>query len=135
MKVIVNGTFDVLHVGHIMLLQSARITSSTFVKVLIDSDRRISEIKGPLRPINNVYERSTLLMALKYVDQVVVFDSDQELADEIKHFAPDVMIKGSDYKGKHIIGSEYCKEIRFYERLNQFSSTKKIQDIVNRGYV
>lgn len=133
MKVIVNGTFDVLHIGHILMLESARITPSTVVKVLIDSDRRVASIKGSTRPVNTAFERATLLMALRHVDQVVIFDSDEELINEIKNFKPDVMIKGSDYRGRHIIGADYCKEIKFYERHAQYSSTKKIQDIINRG--
>lgn len=131
-KVIVNGSFDVLHVGHIRLLEYAKSFPKSFVYVLIDSDRRIKELKGKDRPINNEYERASLLFALKSVDKVDIFDSDQELIDYIKTYQPDIMVKGSDYIDKHIIGSQYCKEIKFYERIQKYSSTKKIQDIINR---
>jgi len=129
-RVIVNGTFDVLHVGHIKLLEYA----ATFgpVLVLIDSDRRIKELKGPSRPINGLYERITLLRALKSVDEVEVFDSDLELETLIRECAPDIMVKGSDYKGQSIIGACYCNEIKFYDRIEQYSTTKTIQDIINR---
>jgi bifunctional ADP-heptose synthase (sugar kinase/adenylyltransferase) len=70
---------------------------------------------------------------LKYVDRVEVFDSDLELTNKIKDFAPDIMIKGSDYKDKPIIGKEYCKEIIFYERIDQYSTTNKIQSIIDWG--
>lgn len=134
-KVVVNGTFDILHVGHIELLRHAKSYPNAYVLVLIDSDRRVSELKGPSRPINNVEERIAMLMALRYVDAVNTFDSDEELALHIRNWNPDVMVKGSDYKDKPIIGAEYCKEIYFYERLEAFSTTQKIQDIKDRkGY-
>jgi rfaE bifunctional protein nucleotidyltransferase chain/domain len=132
-KVVVNGSFDILHVGHLGLLELAKSYPNSYVLVLIDSDRRIRELKGSSRPINTEYERSSFLTALKFVDQVKTFDSDTELENLIKDFDPDVMVKGSDYQGKKIIGSEYCKEIKFYDRLEQYSTTKKIQDIISRG--
>lgn len=132
-KVIVNGTFDILHLGHLKLLQYARSYPNSYVLVLTDSDRRIKELKGPDRPVHNEYERTSLLFALKYVDKVEVFNSDEELAQMIKDFDPDVMVKGSDYKGKPIIGAEYCKKIDFYDRLGHYSTTNTIQRIAHRG--
>ncbi len=132
MKVIVNGTFDILHLGHLRLLEYARSFPQSYVYVLIDSDRRVKELKGQDRPIHSEYERASFLFALKAVDRVDVFDSDEELVNYIKNFEPDVMVKGSDYKDKPIIGAEYCKEIRFYDRLERYSTTNKIQDIINR---
>jgi len=131
-KVIVNGTFDILHLGHLRLLEYARSFPDSYVYVLIDSDRRVKEIKGPDRPVHNEYERSSFLFALKAVDRVDVFDTDQELVDYIKNYAPDVMVKGSDYRNKPIIGAEFCKQIKFYDRLERYSTTNKIQDIINR---
>lgn len=132
MKIVVNGTFDILHVGHIRLLEYAKSYPKSYVYVLIDSDRRIKELKGKDRPVNNEYERSTMLSALRAVDRVDIFDTDRELIDYIKNYAPDLMIKGSDYEGKPIIGAEYCKEIKFYDRLEKYSTTNKIQSIANR---
>jgi D-beta-D-heptose 7-phosphate kinase/D-beta-D-heptose 1-phosphate adenosyltransferase len=132
-KVIVNGSFDILHLGHIRLLEYARSFPQSYVLVLTDTDRRIQELKGPTRPVHNEYERCSFLFALKYVDRVETFDSDRELETLIKNYAPDIMVKGSDYRGKTIIGAEHCKEIRFYDRLERYSTTNKIQDIINRG--
>lgn len=131
LKIIVNGTFDVLHIGHLRLLSYAKSYPNSFVYVLIDSDRRVKELKGPSRPINNEYERATMLFSLKSVDRVDIFDSDDELRQYIKNYEPDIMIKGSDYRGKPIIGSEYCKEIKFYEHTGH-STTRLIQHITNR---
>jgi len=131
-KIVVNGTFDIVHVGHLRLLEYAKSFPNSFVYVLIDSDNRIKKLKGSDRPVNNEYERSSLLAALRAVDKVDIFDTDQELINYIKNYEPDLMIKGSDYEGKPIIGAEYCKEIKFYDRLGKYSTTNKIQSIINR---
>ena len=132
MKIVINGTFDVVHIGHLRLLSYAKTHLNSFVYVLIDSDRRVKELKGPDRPFNNEYERATLLSELKSVDRVDIFDTDDELRNYIKNYEPDLMIKGSDYIDKPIIGSEFCKQIKFYDRLEKYSSTQKIQNFINR---
>jgi D-beta-D-heptose 7-phosphate kinase/D-beta-D-heptose 1-phosphate adenosyltransferase len=128
-KVFVNGTFDIIHFGHLQLLNYARSLGDSLT-VGIDSDERVREKKGPTRPINNVCERQELLANLKAVDRVSVFNTDEELIQLIKDC--DIMVKGSDYKGKSIIGETYCKNVIYFDRLNDYSSTKKIQDIINR---
>lgn len=131
-KVVVNGSFDILHVGHIRLLEYAKSFPNSFVYVLIDSDRRIKELKGANRPINSEYERASVLAALKAVDKVDIFDTSEELVYYIKNYSPDLMVKGSDYVDQPIIGSEYCKNIYFYDRLGKYSTTSKIQSIIDR---
>jgi rfaE bifunctional protein nucleotidyltransferase chain/domain len=130
-KVFVNGAFDVLHSGHLDLLDYASLLGDKLV-VAIDTDRRIEYNKGTGRPFNKLSIRKHLMSMLKPVDGVAVFDTDQELLDIIKKYKPDVMVKGSDWKGKKIIGEEYCKEIVFYERTNGQSSSKSIQDFIDR---
>ena len=131
-KLIVNGSFDILHIGHLRLLEHARSFPNSYVYVLIDSDRRIKKLKGLDRPVNNEYERASMLTALKAVDRVDIFDSDEELENYIKNYDPDIMVKGSDYQGKPIIGSEYCRKIIFYDRLEKYSTTNKIKSIIDR---
>jgi D-beta-D-heptose 7-phosphate kinase/D-beta-D-heptose 1-phosphate adenosyltransferase len=131
-QVVVNGTFDIIHLGHLKLLEYARSFPNSYVLVLTDSDRRIKELKGNDRPINNEYERCSMLSAMKYIDRVETFDSDQELIDLIKDFKPDVMVKGSDYLDKPIIGAEHCKEIKFYDRFKHYSTTDVIERINKR---
>jgi rfaE bifunctional protein nucleotidyltransferase chain/domain len=128
-KVFVNGTFDILHRGHLELLTFAR-DQGDWLTVAIDSDQRVKQLKGHSRPINSMAERADLLRHLRAVDQVVVFDTDEELITLISQH--DVMVKGSDYQDKHIVGADVCKEIIFFERLNGYSTTEKIQHIVNR---
>ena len=130
-KIIVNGTFDILHKGHIELLEYAKSLGGMLL-VCIDSDRRVSELKGPTRPINNQYDRTYMLTALKCVDLVWVFDSAEELIDQIKLFKPDIMVKGDDYKGKPIVGEDLINEIKFYDRDSLYSTTNIIQRITNR---
>lgn len=128
MKIIVNGTFDILHPGHLALLNYAK-SLGDFLIVAIDTDERVKKLKGTNRPINNEFERKLLLENLKAVDEVQLFSSDEELLDIIKQCS--IMVKGSDYKGKPIVG-EGSIPIEFFERLDGYSTTEKIQYIVDR---
>jgi len=130
MKIFVNGTFDILHVGHLQMLAYAKSLGTSLV-VGIDSDDRVKRLKGPSRPINTQYERYMMLAHNKSVDEVVVFDTDAELEDLVRDC--DIMVKGSDYKGKPIIGDTFCKRIVFFDILDEYSTTKKIQYISSRG--
>jgi D-beta-D-heptose 7-phosphate kinase/D-beta-D-heptose 1-phosphate adenosyltransferase len=130
-KIFVNGTFDIIHRGHIEMLNYAR-SLGDYLLVAIDTDTRVQQLKGLARPINTLADREYLLSNLKAVDQVVSFDSDQGLESIIKQYAPDVMVKGSDYIGRDIIGAEHCAAIEFYQLVNGYSTTQKIQDIVSR---
>ena len=128
-KILVNGTFDIVHPGHLALLNYAKSLGNWLV-VAIDSDRRVRELKGVDRPINNQHERQLLLENIRAVDQVLIFDSDQELVDIIRSCA--IMVKGSDYRGQLIVGQDVCQELVFFERIHGYSSTEKIQHIANR---
>jgi D-beta-D-heptose 7-phosphate kinase/D-beta-D-heptose 1-phosphate adenosyltransferase len=128
-QVVVNGTFDIVHLGHLALLNYAKSNGDRLV-VAIDSDRRVQELKGTKRPINNQLERKTLLENLRAVDEVRIFNSDKELIDIIARC--DIMVKGSDYRGKTIVGATYCKNLIYFERLDDYSTTNKIQHIINR---
>ena len=129
--IFVNGTFDVLHPGHVQLLNYAKSFGDTLT-VGIDSDRRVAEKKGPSRPIYNIKDRSFMLQNLKSVDYVVVFDSDEELEHCLKTIRPDIMDVGSDWKGKSVIGSMYSAELKFFDRIEEYATTKTIQSIIDR---
>ena len=131
-KVFVNGCFDGgLHRGHIELLNYAK-SQGDILYVAIDSDARVKQLKGPTRPIHNQEDRKFLLENLKAVDRVLLFNTDEELTDLVKIIEPDIMIVGSDYKNKRVIGSEHAKELKFFDRIDGYSTTKIIQSIINR---
>jgi D-beta-D-heptose 7-phosphate kinase/D-beta-D-heptose 1-phosphate adenosyltransferase len=130
-RVIVNGTFDILHRGHIEMLNFAR-SQGTYLLVAIDSDRSVKELKGAGRPINNQEDRKFALDNLKCVDAVWIFDTQAELEHICKLYRPDLMVKGSDYQGKSITGSKYCGDIKYYPLVQNYSTSKTIENINNR---
>lgn len=131
LKVFVNGTFDLLHPGHMALLEFANRIGK-HLEVAIDSDRRIKELKGSDRPINNQYVRKRMLECVKYIHTVHIFDSDEELSNIIKSYAPHTMVVGSDYRDKKVIGSEYATELAFFERDTRYSTSSIIESVDNR---
>ena len=126
-KIVVNGTFDIIHSGHLQLLSYARMLGD-HLTVAIDSDQRVRSLKGPRRPVNSQEERAELLSYLRCVDQVAIFSTDDQLRSIIKR--ADLMVKGSDYVGKDIIGSDLI-EIVFFDRIDGYSTTEKIQHIIS----
>jgi D-beta-D-heptose 7-phosphate kinase/D-beta-D-heptose 1-phosphate adenosyltransferase len=130
MKIWINGTFDIIHAGHIKLFKRARILSGLdgWIKVGADTDQRITGQKGQKRPINKLEDRIEVLRSIKWIDEVVTFSTDLELEELIKDFSPDILLIGSDYKDKKIIGDKWAGEILFFERYSDLSSTKIIQE-------
>ena len=131
MRIFVNGSFDLLHTGHLDMLFYAK-SLGNHLHVAIDSDERIREHKGSDRPVNPLRIRKAIMQSLKPVDTVSVFGSDEELINTIRSYSPDIMVKGSDWRGKKVIGEEFCGRVIFYERVNDESTTKIIQDFINR---
>lgn len=129
-KIFVNGTFDLLHAGHLALLKAAKDLGG-FVLVAIDSDYRVRQLKGAHRPVRAQQQRMQMLLALRYVDEVQIFNTAEQLVEIIKTYKPHIMVKGSDYKNQYIIGAEYCKNIHFIEKTDD-STTKTIESIFAR---
>lgn len=126
MKVWINGCFDILHYGHIKLIKYAN-SIGDYLVVGIDTDRRVKELKGSDRPYHTEAQRRYNLLSIRGVDKVVFFDTDEELQWNIRNETPDIMVIGSDYKNKKIIGSEFIPKIVYFNRINEFSTT----DIIN----
>tara|TARA_R110000772_G_scaffold55472_11_gene126587 strand:+ start:1341 stop:1724 length:384 start_codon:yes stop_codon:yes gene_type:complete len=122
MKIWVNGTFDVIHRGHVELLTKASEYGELIVG--IDTDSRVSELKGPTRPIHSLEDRMYILSKIEGVHSVVSFGSDEELTQHVKDLAPEYMMVGSDYINKNVIGSEYAGELIYFNRIGEYSSTK-----------
>ena len=130
--IFVNGTFDLLHPGHVSLLSWAK-SLGDYLVVGIDTDDRVREKKGSTRPIYNQTDRGIMLVSLSAVDEVRYFDSDESLENLVKDVKPDIIVVGSDWKGKTIIGSYYAAELKFFDRIEEYATTKTIQSIIDRG--
>lgn len=130
-KVFVNGTFDVLHRGHLELLNYAK-SLGDILYVAVDTDERIKEKKGISRPVNSLNERIFMLQNLKAVDYVMHFSCDESLEGLVKIIKPDIMIVGSDWKDKSVIGSQHAAELKFFDRIDGYSTTQIIQSIIDR---
>src|SRR5688572_14242403 len=102
--VITNGVFDLLHPGHVRYRQAARGQGDVLL-VAINSDRSVSAIKGPTRPLTPEAERAEVLDALACVDAVVIFDEDTP-AEIIAAVQPDVLVKGADWAPDRIVGRD-----------------------------
>lgn len=125
-KIWVNGCFDVLHRGHLEMLKYAK-SLGDYLIVGIDADWRVSNAKGDSRPFNNQQDRKFLLESIKFVDKVIIFETDPELRGLIYSLSPITMVIGSDYKDKDVIGSEYAKKVVFFDRIGFYSTTKILE--------
>jgi D-beta-D-heptose 7-phosphate kinase/D-beta-D-heptose 1-phosphate adenosyltransferase len=121
-KVWVNGTFDIVHIGHIRLLEHA--ASFGIVRVGLDTDKRVSEKKGETRPFNSLFDRMDFITSIRFVDSVVSFDTDDELINRIHEWKPDIMVIGDDYKHEEIIGVEYIPHIEFFKKIEGISTSR-----------
>jgi D-beta-D-heptose 7-phosphate kinase/D-beta-D-heptose 1-phosphate adenosyltransferase len=127
--VFTNGCFDILHAGHTKYLENAKNLGDILI-VGLNSDASLKRLKGRNRPINNHDDRSYILASLQVVDFVVIFDDDTPI-ELIKIIKPDILVKGSDYKGKEIVGENIAKEIRLINFIEGKSTTKTIKKIKN----
>ena len=125
-KIWINGTFDVLHIGHIRLMLHG--ASLGTLRVGIDTDERVRSKKGVGRPFNTLADRMEFVSAINGVDSVVSFGSNDELVERIKEWEPDIMVIGNDYKYHEIIGVEYVPKIEFFEKIPGHSTTNILKN-------
>ena len=127
--VLTNGCFDIIHLGHINLLENAK-KFGDFLIVALNSDKSIKALKGEKRPINKISARIKTLAALMCVDLIVVFNELTPL-NIIKMIKPDVLIKGGDYKIKDIVGSDIVKanrgRVKIIKTVKGYSTTRLLQ--------
>jgi len=127
--VFTNGCFDLLHIGHITLLESARNQGDRLI-VGINSDASVSKLKGPTRPMVGQRERAYVLAALAAVDAVVIFDTPTPL-ELIEGLRPDVIVKGGDYNEDTVVGAKEVRSwggrVKIVPTVEGFSTTKLIE--------
>lgn len=125
--VFTNGCFDIVHAGHIQLLEFAKSKGDVLI-VGLNSDDSIRNLKGSTRPIMPQHDRARLLAALEVVDYVVIFDELTPL-ELIRLIQPDVLVKGSDYSTSEIIGHEYTSCIELAPYMDGISTSKIVDKI------
>ena len=125
-----NGTFDILHPGHVQLFKVAKSLGDRVI-VATDTDEKIKADKGDIRPINNVCHRVAMLQAIRYVDVVLTFDSRKHLEDLIMLYEPDILLLGDDWRDGDVVGWEYAGETRFLPRVGGYASSKTVKKIQN----
>jgi len=125
--VFTNGCFDILHLGHVKYLEVAKSFGDILI-VGLNADSSVRELKGPQRPVNPEYDRAYLLAALEVVDYVVIF-SEETPHELIKMIEPDVLVKGGDYEGKAVVGTEFAKELKLVDFVDGKSTTRTIERI------
>ncbi|MDR1928880.1 MAG: adenylyltransferase/cytidyltransferase family protein [Endomicrobium sp.] len=131
--VFTNGCFELLHLGHIDLFKKAKDMGDILI-VAINSDKSVSYIKGSKRPIVSDKDRAKLLLSLKYIDYVVIFN-EKNPNKILKELRPDILVKGSDYQLSKIVGKEYAKKVYRFPIVKGKSTTNLINLILNKyGY-
>ena len=129
-----NGCFDIVHFGHVRYLEKAKGRDRVLI-IGMNSDRSVRKIKGPRRPIVTEKARAAVLAALACVDYVTIFNEEtpQKLIAALK---PDVLIKGADWKGKTVAGSDvvrkYGGKVEYVRYVPRYSSTNIIEAIIQK---
>ena len=123
-----NGTFDILHPGHIELFKVARALGDKVI-VATDTDEKIKADKGDHKPINDLCYRVAMLEAIKYIDVVHTFGSREELEGLIEMYAPDILLLGDDWRDGDVVGWEHAMETRFLPRVGGYASSNTIERI------
>ena len=131
--VFTSGCFDIIHAGHVLYLEDAKEKGDVLV-VLLNSDSSVKGLKGETRPIVDEFGRASVLSGLESVDYICLFD-DETPCRLIEKMRPDVVIKGGDYKGKHIPEMDmvdvYGGVVEYVTMVDGCSTTKIIEKILS----
>lgn len=125
--VFTNGCFDILHAGHVSVLEFARSKGDILV-VGLNSDLSVRRLKGPTRPVNTQKDRAFVLAGLESVSYVCIFNEDTPYR-LIKFVRPDVLVKGGDYKPQEIVGREFAGRVVRFALLKGRSTTGIIKKV------
>ena len=140
MVVFTNGCFDILHIGHIKILEECSKLGSKVI-VGLNSDESVNRLKGSNRPIIPQSQRKKVLEAIRFVDEVIIFEEDSPY-ELIKKIKPDILVKGGDYKDKKIRSAELVEKVVivpscyqvFSINYGEVISTSKIIRKIKYGY-
>ena len=122
--------FDLLHAGHIIMLQYAKRRCDKLI-VGLQSDPTIDRPDTKNKPIQSLEERQIQLEAVKYVDEVFTYDTEEDLYKKLLDINPDVRILGSDYIGKSFTGDDLDIKIYYHDRNHNYSTTNLRKKIVS----
>lgn len=129
--VFTNGCFDILHPGHIHILSKAKSLGDILV-VGLNSDLSVKKLKGDKRPLVSEDDRSRVLLSLRFVDYVIIFNELTPLK-VIKKIKPDFLVKGGDYNENDIVGSDFVKayggQVEIIKFLDGYSSSNYIDNL------
>ena len=125
-RIITYGTFDLLHYGHINLLQRAKQLGDYLI-VALSTDEFNSEMKGKVTYFS-YEERKRLLEAIRYVDLVIPEENWEQKISDVKEFKVDTFVMGNDWEGKFDFLKDYC-EVVYLERTPEISTTKIKKDL------
>ena len=123
--------FDLLHAGHILMLQDAKRQCDELI-IGLQTDPTIDRPDTKNKPIQSLEERMIQLEAIKYVDEVFTYDTEEELYKKLLDINPDVRILGSDYIGKSFTGDDLDIKIHYHERNHNYSTTNLRKKIVSK---
>ena len=128
--VFTNGCFDIIHSGHLDLLKEAKSYGDKLI-VGLNSDKSVSKLKGPERPIVGQSERKKILSALKFVDEVIIFNEENPLK-LIKKLKPSILVKGADYTKEQVVGGTFVESYGGEIKLVKLTKGKSSSKIINR---
>ena len=124
--------FDLLHAGHILMLQDAK-KQCDYLIVGLQIDPSVDRPKEKNKPIQSLEERRIQLEAVKYIDEIIIYDTEEELHDLLIKINPDIRILGSDYKNKKFTGDNLGIKIYYHERNHNYSSTRLKKKIMSKN--
>ena len=126
------SSFDLLHAGHILLLKDAK-KQCDYLIVGLQTDPTIDRPQTKNKPIQSIEERTIQLKAVKYIDKIITYSTEEELYHLLKEINPDIRILGSDYKNKSFTGNDLNIKIYYHDRDHNFSTTSIREKIISKS--
>lgn len=125
-----NGCYDLLHSGHVSIFKYCK-TLADFLVVGLNSDKSVTRLKGPLRPIVDQQQRALVVASIRYVDMVVIFSEDTPY-ELIKAVKPDYLVKGGDYQESEVVGHDLVPHTKIFPLIENLGTTNIVKRIIHR---